>query len=149
MRGLDPDVHAGEVVAILGLNGAGKTTTLLTLAGILPPISGTVTVWASRCMPDGPPDGPARAGARASRWTWPTGRTCSTAASCGSRLRPQSSAVVICGTHTGEFLGIAATGRTIEIETVDVLRVVNGKITEHWGVADLLKMMMQLGVVDL
>jgi steroid delta-isomerase-like uncharacterized protein len=53
------------------------------------------------------------------------------------------------GTHTGELLGIAATGRTIEIETVDVMRVVNGKITEHWGVANLLKMMTQLGVVNL
>jgi branched-chain amino acid transport system ATP-binding protein len=43
VRGLDLEVHAGEVVAILGPNGAGKTTTLLTLAGILRPISGTVT----------------------------------------------------------------------------------------------------------
>jgi branched-chain amino acid transport system ATP-binding protein len=42
VRGLDLEVHAGEVVAILGPNGAGKTTTLLTLAGILRPISGTV-----------------------------------------------------------------------------------------------------------
>lgn len=44
VRGLSLDVRAGEVVALLGPNGAGKTTTLLTLAGILSPISGDVRV---------------------------------------------------------------------------------------------------------
>jgi branched-chain amino acid transport system ATP-binding protein len=37
------DVSAGEIVVLLGPNGAGKTTTLLTLAGFLPAISGTIT----------------------------------------------------------------------------------------------------------
>jgi predicted ester cyclase len=53
------------------------------------------------------------------------------------------------GTHRGDFLGVAPTGRPVEFETVDVMRVVNGKITEHWGVANLLKAMTQLGVVTL
>ncbi|MGB3734175.1 MAG: ABC transporter ATP-binding protein [Ilumatobacter sp.] len=44
VRDLDINVGAGEVVALLGPNGAGKTTTLLTLSGLLKPISGTVTV---------------------------------------------------------------------------------------------------------
>ncbi|MEO3827680.1 ATP-binding cassette domain-containing protein [Actinomadura sp. B10D3] len=44
VRGLTLSVDAGEVVALLGPNGAGKTTTLLTLAGILPPISGDVRI---------------------------------------------------------------------------------------------------------
>jgi branched-chain amino acid transport system ATP-binding protein len=43
VRDLDLTIHAGEVVALIGPNGAGKTTTLLTLAGDLPPISGTIT----------------------------------------------------------------------------------------------------------
>jgi branched-chain amino acid transport system ATP-binding protein len=42
VRGVDLDVHPGEVVALLGPNGAGKTTTLLTLAGELPKIDGEV-----------------------------------------------------------------------------------------------------------
>jgi branched-chain amino acid transport system ATP-binding protein len=44
VRGLDLQVAAGEVVALLGANGAGKTTTLLTAAGILPVIDGDVLV---------------------------------------------------------------------------------------------------------
>ncbi len=41
---LDLHVDEGEVVCLLGANGAGKTTTLLTVAGVLPPLDGTVTV---------------------------------------------------------------------------------------------------------
>ena len=51
------------------------------------------------------------------------------------------------GTHQGEFLGIPATGKTVRFYTVDAMRVVDGKITEHWGVATLLDLMHQLGVV--
>jgi steroid delta-isomerase-like uncharacterized protein len=49
------------------------------------------------------------------------------------------------GTHRGTFLGVAPTGRKIQFETVDAMRVHNGKITEHWGVANLLSLMQQLG----
>jgi steroid delta-isomerase-like uncharacterized protein len=49
------------------------------------------------------------------------------------------------GTHKGEFFGIAPTGRQIQFETVDAMRVVDGKITEHWGVANLFSLMQQLG----
>ncbi len=44
VRDLDLEVRPGEVVALLGPNGAGKTTTLLTISGILKPVSGTVEV---------------------------------------------------------------------------------------------------------
>jgi len=49
------------------------------------------------------------------------------------------------GTHEGTFLGMAPTGRKIQFETVDVMRVRNGKITDHWGVANLFSLMQQLG----
>jgi predicted ester cyclase len=51
------------------------------------------------------------------------------------------------GTHQGDFLGVPATGRKVTFHTVDAMRVVDGKITEHWGVATLLDLMQQLGVV--
>lgn len=43
-RGLDLEADAGEIVALLGPNGAGKTTTLLTIAGILTPLDGGISV---------------------------------------------------------------------------------------------------------
>ena len=49
------------------------------------------------------------------------------------------------GTHEGTFLGIAPTHRAIHFETVDVMRVQNGKITDHWGVGNLLSLIQQIG----
>ena len=49
------------------------------------------------------------------------------------------------GTHEGVYLGIAPTHRKVQFETVDVMRVRNGRITEYWGVAILLSLMQQIG----
>ena len=51
------------------------------------------------------------------------------------------------GTHLGEFWGIAPTGKKIQFETVDVMRVRNGKISDHWGVANLFSLAQQLGLI--
>lgn len=51
------------------------------------------------------------------------------------------------GTHKGDFLGLAPTGKAIHFETVDAMRVQNGKITEHWGVANLYSVLQQLGAL--
>ena len=53
------------------------------------------------------------------------------------------------GTHRGSFFGIAPTGREIHFETVDAMRVRDGQIVEHWGVANLLSLLEQLGAVSL
>ena len=44
LRGVDLIAHAGELVALVGPNGAGKSTLLRVLAGLLAPMSGTVTI---------------------------------------------------------------------------------------------------------
>jgi predicted ester cyclase len=49
------------------------------------------------------------------------------------------------GTHDGPLLGIAPTHRKIHFESVDVMRVQNGKITDHWGVGNFLPLMQQIG----
>ena len=51
------------------------------------------------------------------------------------------------GTHLDTFLGVAATGRTITFDTIDVFRVQHGQLTDHWGVADLLGALIQLGAL--
>jgi steroid delta-isomerase-like uncharacterized protein len=51
------------------------------------------------------------------------------------------------GTHRGSFRGIPATGRKVTFDSIDIMTVANGKITEHWAVADRFSLMQQLGVV--
>ena len=51
------------------------------------------------------------------------------------------------GTHTGDFNGIAPTGRHVSITFVDILRLRDGKIVEHWLSMDQLSFMQQLGVI--
>jgi len=51
------------------------------------------------------------------------------------------------GTHQGEFLGIPPTGRHITIGLIDIMRLVDGKVVEHWNIGDDLSMLQQLGVL--
>src|SRR6476646_3775904 len=53
---------------------------------------------------------------------------------------------VATGTNDGSFLGNAPTGRRIRIDVFDVLRVVDGRVVEHWGVPDRLGVLFQLGL---
>ena len=51
------------------------------------------------------------------------------------------------GTHLGEFLGEAPTGRRMEVEEVYFLRAEGGRLTEFWGLEDSLGRMRQLGLL--
>jgi len=53
------------------------------------------------------------------------------------------------GTHHGDFMGIAPTGKAVESDVIDIMRVVDGKCVEHWHVMDQLGLMMQIGAVSL
>ena len=52
------------------------------------------------------------------------------------------------GTHRGTFMGLAPTGKRVTVSEIHILRFANGKVAEHWGLADDLGMMQQLGAVD-
>jgi len=55
--------------------------------------------------------------------------------------------ILVRGTHQKEMMGIPATGKEIAISAINMVRVDDGKIAEHWVNSDSLGMMMQLGVV--
>ncbi|TML93795.1 MAG: ester cyclase [Actinobacteria bacterium] len=48
------------------------------------------------------------------------------------------------GTHTGEFLGVPATGKQLQVRGIEIWRLANGKIVERWGVVDAAGVMEQL-----
>lgn len=48
------------------------------------------------------------------------------------------------GTHKGDFAGMAATGKSISVEMIDIVRMKDGKIAEHWGLSNDAAMMQQL-----
>jgi predicted ester cyclase len=59
----------------------------------------------------------------------------------------EAARVVLTGTHKGELMGVASTDRNVEFESVDIIRVEDGKVAEHWGVTDVMGLMQQLGAV--
>jgi steroid delta-isomerase-like uncharacterized protein len=50
----------------------------------------------------------------------------------------------ISGTQLGSFMGAPASGKTFSINAIDINRVSDGRIAEHWGVVDAAGMMAQL-----
>jgi steroid delta-isomerase-like uncharacterized protein len=51
------------------------------------------------------------------------------------------------GTHSGEFMGVSPTGRSVTMSGIDTVRVAGGKIAEFWYGEHLLELMQQLGAV--
>lgn len=51
------------------------------------------------------------------------------------------------GTQQGELMGIPPTGKHVDMQMIDIMRFdSSGSVREHWGVADTMSMMQQLGV---
>ena len=51
------------------------------------------------------------------------------------------------GTHTGELMGIAPTGKEVTVSGITISRLAGGKIAEEWELMDALGMLVQLGAV--
>jgi steroid delta-isomerase-like uncharacterized protein len=56
--------------------------------------------------------------------------------------------VRLTGTHRGPLMGMPATGKQVDVQLIDIMRMGDdGLCHEHWGVLDALAMMQQLGAV--
>ena len=53
----------------------------------------------------------------------------------------------ISGTHTGKIYGVSPTSRPVLLRTMQMWRLVEGRLTEHRGVIDILGLLIQLGAV--
>ncbi len=51
------------------------------------------------------------------------------------------------GTHSGELMGIPASGNSVKVEGYAIDRISEGKIVEHWELFDNLAMMQQIGAI--
>jgi predicted ester cyclase len=51
------------------------------------------------------------------------------------------------GTHKGEFMGIAPTGKQVVITGIEIVRFEGGKPVEHWEEMDMLGLLQQLGAI--
>jgi predicted ester cyclase len=55
--------------------------------------------------------------------------------------------ITMTGTHTGDFMGIAATGIQVEYSGMYIVRIKDGMIVEHWGEEDGVSLLTQLGAL--
>jgi len=53
------------------------------------------------------------------------------------------------GTHRGQFAGVPPTGKEVAIDAIDIVRIANGQIVDHWAVTDVMGFMQQVGAVPL
>jgi steroid delta-isomerase-like uncharacterized protein len=51
------------------------------------------------------------------------------------------------GTHTGELMGIPASGNPVEMRSIDIWRTEDGMFAEHWDELNLLEMFQQMGAL--
>ncbi|MEW9552888.1 ester cyclase [Nonomuraea sp. NPDC050783] len=54
----------------------------------------------------------------------------------------------VSATHSGPYMDIEPTGRAVHCALMGQLRIVDGKVVEHWGVADTVHLLEQLGLID-
>ena len=52
----------------------------------------------------------------------------------------------VTGTHRGEFMGVAPTGKSVTYNEMFIFRIADGRVVETWGVVDVYAQMKQIGV---
>jgi steroid delta-isomerase-like uncharacterized protein len=52
------------------------------------------------------------------------------------------------GTQEGEFMGIPPTNRHVEVHGMDISRLADGRLVEHWTQLDMMSMVQQLGIMQ-
>jgi steroid delta-isomerase-like uncharacterized protein len=62
----------------------------------------------------------------------------------GDRIAARNS---VTGTHQGDYMGIPPTGRRVTYNEMFIVRFVDGRIAETWGVVDVFSQMKQLGAI--
>ena len=65
-------------------------------------------------------------------------------------ITPEKAAVFlrVTGTHSGNFFGIAPTGKKIDVRQMQIEWIRAGKISQHWRVTDELTLLRQLGELE-
>ena len=58
-----------------------------------------------------------------------------------------ASRLTVSGTHKGDFMGMAPTGKQMMITGIDIVHIKDGKAVERWGNLDDLGLMQQLGAI--
>jgi predicted ester cyclase len=53
----------------------------------------------------------------------------------------------VTGTHKGNYMGLPPTGKSVAYSEIFIMRFVNGRIAEIWGVVDVFSPMKQLGMI--
>ena len=53
------------------------------------------------------------------------------------------------GTHSGTFMQSPPSGKEFSIDVIDIARISNGRIAEHWGMPDRFALLFQLGLLEI
>jgi steroid delta-isomerase-like uncharacterized protein len=54
---------------------------------------------------------------------------------------------IVRGTHEGEFMGVAPTGKQVSVDFIHIFRIANGRFAERWGLIDAMGLMQQLDAI--
>lgn len=57
--------------------------------------------------------------------------------------------MTIDATHTGEFMGLPASGRQVSFLGIGIMRIADGKVADYWALPDRMGLMQQIGALPM